>query len=345
MYKRYGENDKIRIPVKLPRKCEPLQPIQGNSKGKGKEVENRMLDFDVDTIDVSTSNAMTTRRGKFKDKNDKNDDDDFVFQLEVVKQRKNRTKLSRARKHFALFSGCRSRKAFYDLDLCLVEIFLVVSIVMLVMQEFWQCLALGKQYFMELENWFELLILSLAISTLSLKAELDSLQVVAAVGICLAWIELIFLFGRYPFLGEQMVTVTSFNFSPFSGGSFSIMYYSITKRIIKTALGFIILVCAFAFAFFIIHFGNETESFDSVGRSFLKIFVMVLGEFEFDDLWSNSESSSSNLSRMFTMFLLIGLIILGSMIMVNLIVAIIISDIEWLNKISKEQALLNQVRW
>jgi hypothetical protein len=122
------------------------------------------------------------------------------------------------------------------------------------------------------------------------------------------------------------------------------MYYSITKRIVKTALGFIILVCAFAFAFFIIHFGNETESFDSVGRSFLKIFVMVLGEFEFDDLWSNSESSSSSLSRMFTMLLLIGLIILGSMIMVNLIVAIIISDIEWLNKISKEQALLNQVR-
>ena len=121
------------------------------------------------------------------------------------------------------------------------------------------------------------------------------------------------------------------------------MYYSITKRIVKTALGFLILISAFTFAFFIIHFGNETESFDSVGRSFLKIFVMVLGEFEFDDLWSNSESSSSNLSRLFTMFLLIGLIILGSMIMVNLIVAIIISDIEWLNKISREQALLNQV--
>ena len=127
-----------------------------------------------------------------------------MFQLEVVKLRKNRTKLSRVRKQFALFSGCSSRIAFYDLDLCLVEILLVVSIVVLVVQEFWQCLALGKQYFMELENWFELLILSLAISTLSLKAELDSLQVVAAVGICLAWIELIFLFGRYPFLGNQL---------------------------------------------------------------------------------------------------------------------------------------------
>ena len=72
----------------------------------------------------------------------------------------------------------------------------------LVIQEFWQCLALGCYYFSELESWFELLILSLAISTLCLKTELESLQIVSAVGICLAWIELIFLFGRYPFLGE-----------------------------------------------------------------------------------------------------------------------------------------------
>ena len=122
------------------------------------------------------------------------------------------------------------------------------------------------------------------------------------------------------------------------------MYYSITKRIFKTALGFVILICGFTFAFFIIHFGNETESFDNIGRSFLKIFVMVLGEFEFDDLWMNSESSSSNLTRFITMVLLVGLIVLGSMIMVNLIVAIIISDIEWLNQISKEQSLINQVR-
>jgi hypothetical protein len=206
MYERYGENDKIRIPVKLPKRCEPLQPIPQISKGKSGEIENRMLDFDLETIDV-TSNGLASRGGKFRERNikdDRDDDGDFVFQLEVVKQRKNRTKLSRVRKKFTLFSGCRSKKAFYDIDLCLVEILLVVSIVVLVVQEFWQCLALGKQYFMELENWFELLILSLAISTLSLKAELESLQVVAAVGICLAWIELIFLFGRYPFLGKQL---------------------------------------------------------------------------------------------------------------------------------------------
>ena len=205
MYERYGENDKIRIPVKLPTRCEPLQPIQ--TKRTEKEIQNRMLDFDpnMEAIDVST-NGLATRGGKFKDKDDEDVEGhgNFVFQLEVVKQRRNRTKLSRVRKKFSLFSGCRTRKAFYDIDLCLVEILLVMSIVALVIQEFWQCLALGRQYFMELENWFELLILSLAITTLSLKAELDSLQVVAAVGICLSWIELIFLFGRYPFLGRHI---------------------------------------------------------------------------------------------------------------------------------------------
>jgi hypothetical protein len=202
MYERYGENDKIRIQVKLPTRCEPLQPIESKSNGKSKNKETRILDFDLDTIDV-TNNGLATRGGKFKDKNG-DDDGDFELQLEVIKQRKNRTKLSRVRKKFALFSGCSSRKSFYDIDLCIIEVLLVVSIVVLVVQEFWQCLALGKQYFMELENWFELLVLSLAISTLSVKAELDSLQVVAAVGICLAWIELIFLFGRYPFLGKLM---------------------------------------------------------------------------------------------------------------------------------------------
>lgn len=321
MYERYEENDQIRIPVKLPSSCDPLQPIAIPTMKKGLNVDSRMIGFD-NTIDI-TNTGISTRAGNF---NNKKDDDEFELKLEVVKKWKKPKNKSRVNKKFVLFSGCSARKKLRDIDLCTVEILLVVSIIVLAIQEFWQCMALGRHYFMELENWFEVLILSLAISTLSLKTHLDSLQIVSAVGVCLAWIELIFLFGRYPFLG----------------GSFSIMYYSITKRIIKTALGFFILICAFTFAFFIIHFGNETESFDNVGRSFLKIFVMVLGEFEFDDLWSNSESSNSILSRVVTMVLLIGLIILGSMIMVNLIVAIIISDIDWLNKISKQQSLINQ---
>ena len=139
----------------------------------------------------------------------------------------------------------------------------MLAILLLVLVETWQALALGRDYFLELENWFELLILALAASTLGLKAQLDSLAIVASVGVCLAWIELIFQFGRIPSLG----------------GTFSIMYYSITKRIVRTVLGLLLLVLAFALAFFIIHFDNSNESFETIGKSFIKSFVMVLGEF------------------------------------------------------------------
>ena len=139
-------------------------------------------------------------------------------------------------------------------------------------------------------------------------------------------------------------------------------YYSITKRIIRTVLGLVLLVLAFALAFYVIHFDNQNESFETMQKSFVKSFVMVLGEFgknsysasyitltkscfylEFEDLWSASETSKSQMSRMFTMLLLIGVILLGTIIMINLIVAIIITDIERLNRISKQQVLRNQV--
>ena len=61
----------------------------------------------------------------------------------------------------------------------------------------------------------------------------------ASAAICLAWIEIIFMIGRYPFLG----------------GRFSIMFYSITKKIIQGIVSFIIMVIGFGFAFFVIRKG------------------------------------------------------------------------------------------
>ena len=45
----------------------------------------------------------------------------------------------------------------------------------------------------------------------------------------------------------------------------------------------------------------------------------------------------------FTMTLLIGLIIFGSLIMINLIIAIIVSDINSLARTAKQQVLINKV--
>jgi hypothetical protein len=74
------------------------------------------------------------------------------------------------------------------------------------------------------------------------------------------------------------------------------------------------MVIAFGFAFFIINFGNEGEQFQNPGKSLLKIFVMVLGEFEFDNLYDQTDSSST-ITLVFTMLLLIGKVIKYSQIM------------------------------
>jgi hypothetical protein len=189
------------------------------------------------------------------------------------------------------FSGCTRATGFSDIPLCCVEVMLTASIVVQLAQEGWECLALGLRYFRELENWCNLLIYTFTITSLTFEANIEVHKIVASFGICLAWLELIFMLGRYPSLG----------------GRFSIMFYSITKRIVQSALAFLIMVIAFGFAFFIINFGNEGEQFQNPGKALLKIFVMVLGEFEFDNLYDKTDSSSTT-TLVFTMLLLIGIL-------------------------------------
>ena len=89
-------------------------------------------------------------------------------------------------------------------------------------------------------------------------------------------------------------------------------------------------------------FGSNSQEFQNPGKSFLKIIVMILGEFEFDTLYQES-SDEDSLTLIFTMTLLIGLIVFGSLIMINLIIAIIVSDIQSLAKAAKQQVLINKV--
>ena len=223
------------------------------------------------------------------------------------------------------FSGCTAHGAFRDLTLCTVEILFTAVLLLHLAEGVWELMALGRRYFTELENWLKILVFSFATVSLSTEANLEVLKIFSSLGVCFSWLELIFMVGRCPFLG----------------GRFSIMFYSISKRIVQSALAFFIMVIAFGFAFFILNFGSEGEQFENPWKSLLKIFVMVLGEFEFDELYDKSATSELNL--IFTMILLIGLIVAGSVIMLNLIVAFIINDVHNLLETSRDQVIINQV--
>ena len=48
---------------------------------------------------------------------------------------------------------------------------------LLLLQEAWQAAALGRRYLQELENWLELVVFLLALSTLVFKESLETLKV------------------------------------------------------------------------------------------------------------------------------------------------------------------------
>ena len=156
-----------------------------------------------------------------------------------------------------------------DPALCSVEISLFISILVVFFQQIFEFIALGRRHFRELESWFKILILLLALTAMIFEEHLAILNVVSSAAICLSWIEIIFMIGRYPFLG----------------GQFSIMFYAITKRILQGAVSFIIIIIAFGWAFFIISLGSGGHQFENPWKSLLKIIVMVLGEYDFDELY------------------------------------------------------------
>lgn len=210
---------------------------------------------------------------------------------------------------------------------CGIEVILTILIILLVIQENIQLLTLGpKRYFSEFENWLEWTVYILATLGMIFQRNYGFLKWVSAFGVPLAYLEFIFLLGRYPMLG----------------GSISLIYYTITRHLLKTLLSLLVLIFGFAFGFFIIHHeAYRNDNFENPVKAFFKTLAMVVGEFEFDDLYGAHQDSYA---LAFTMMLLTVLIILGNLVLLNLLIGIIVSDLSQLRESGHVQELLNKAQ-
>ena len=147
---------------------------------------------------------------------------------------------------------------------------------------------------------------------------------IAGVGISAAWLELIFIIGRYPF----------------RGGDFSIMFYNIIKKTFRYLGAMALMVFGFAFGFMVIDYGHEMEIFPNPLKSGMMTLTMVLGEFNFGDMYESF--GDDTISRGFAMALLLLMIILGTISMINLFIAVIVSDLEKLREEVFLQSLVNR---
>ena len=138
----------------------------------------------------------------------------------------------------------------------------------LFIRELLECMTRGpKDYFKSLENIFQLCIYFLTFGFI-ITAPLNTLLAnhFAAWAVFFACMNLTQLFGRFDFFGKIIF-----------------MAFSVSREIIKTMLVFIPSMLAFVYGFRIMYRASESESFDGFSHTLVKLFVMMLGEFDYDD--------------------------------------------------------------
>jgi len=150
--------------------------------------------------------------------------------------------------------------------------FLMILLVLLCMREAFQLFVYHWRYIKSLENWLEFLLIIVTFTSCS--GILDSIETnrhLSVIAILLGWFELVLLLGRLPQLSVQME-----------------MFKTVSLTFLRFMAGYIVLVVAFAFSFYLLFKGTaEVDNavyFDNPFTSLMRTIIMFAGEFDVSDL-------------------------------------------------------------
>ncbi|XP_066929827.1 transient receptor potential cation channel subfamily A member 1 homolog isoform X2 [Clytia hemisphaerica] len=232
-------------------------------------------------------------------------------------------------------SACIKRATLADKEATLTFMFhhigRIVVLVLASLQlllELIQLINRQLSYVADLTNWMEWLIYLLAIffvredydwvTTSTSLCQLDSYFInIGALTIFLAWIDLLLFIQKFPSLGIYVV-----------------MFTDVTKTFLKFSITFILFVLAFGFSFFFL-IGDKFLTFSNTGRSFLKTIVMMIGEFDYDNIFSEAGYKPPTATWILFFFF----VIIMTILLMNLMVGLAVDDIKGV----LDMAVLNRV--
>ena len=113
-------------------------------------------------------------------------------------------------------------------------------------------------------------------------------------------------------------------------GEYIHMAYEVTKTLLKILMSFVPTFFAFTLTFNILM--QSSEIFQSTKNSSLKVFVMMLGEFEFADYFTTHEVSKVGGRNISVQLLFVLFVIYVCVIVVNLLIGLTVNDINDLKK-------------
>ncbi|KYN39147.1 Transient receptor potential channel pyrexia [Trachymyrmex septentrionalis] len=190
-----------------------------------------------------------------------------------------------------------------------------------------------KHYLRQLETWLSLVCAMLSLVTSIAgefvkcsKEEIKSRHCMhwvlhsISIAILLSWMQMMLLIGRVPMWGY-----------------YALMFSTVLKNILKVLLAFGYLIVGFALSFAVLFHGNN--QFDDFWRAIVKTVVMMMGEYEYNELFeSNFLSVTSRI--VFVVF-----IMLASIVLINLMIGLAVNDIQGLEKEGHIRRLLKQAEF
>ena len=153
-----------------------------------------------------------------------------------------------------------------------IRIMLGILLTILSVEELCQANTIGLQYFQQMENYIEWSTIICAVTAITNdtleKCTNDIVRGFSAIGICLAYLELIFLTGRYPF----------------KWCDFGIMFYRILTRLLRYVFALLLIIIGHTFAFTVNM--HTLDAFKSPWKNFLETLTRFIkikkGRFVFD---------------------------------------------------------------
>ena len=155
----------------------------------------------------------------------------------------------------------------------------------------------------------------------------------AAVGCFLTWIQMMFFIGKMQRFGKYVQ-----------------MFKTVTFSVLQFMFAWLFLLLAFVFAFVILF--PHYIAFNNIG-AFIKVLIMMFGEIEYEGLFYPEKESIKNgtivpqdVHTAFTgvpEIMMLLFIFLVSIILMNLLVGLAVSDIAELSKTAKLRRLTQQV--
>ena len=161
--------------------------------------------------------------------------------------------------------------------------------------------------------------------------EIFSLKI-GSICVTLSWLNLLSNVRKLPFLGIYVV-----------------MFTDVLQTFLKFSIIVALFIVAFAFGFYALL--AEQENFKNVGYSMLKTSVMMIGEFEFDDLFFDNIGGSINNGspsemlpyKIFTMLFFLAFMVIMPIIIMNLMVGLAVDDIKTVQDNAELSRLAMQV--